>query len=118
MQQLHIYHTGRYKLNIYKAMGDTQAVLMENINNSEDKIDPIEENWIKLDKYILMALICQTSPYYSIFENSLISKCGEYIGGFKDEWIWHKNELIKLTETDLINLYNLCIDSWNNISNK
>ena len=34
-------------MNIYKADGDTQVVLMRNISNSEDAIDPAEELWVK-----------------------------------------------------------------------
>jgi len=67
---------------------------------------------IDLDKESLVDLVLGSSPYYSVLENSLVKKCGHWIGGFVDEWRWEANEVKKLTEKELLELHFICKNSW------
>ena len=67
---------------------------------------------VELDKKGLIRLVKGTSPYYSIFEDVLVKRCGRYSGGFNDAWSWDESELNKLSEKELFELYNTCVDSW------
>ena len=70
---------------------------------------------IDLSKKDLINLIMGTSPYYSVFKNELVKKCGYWTGGFVDQWKWNKNNLEELCESDLYELYKICEESWKNI---
>jgi hypothetical protein len=67
---------------------------------------------IELDKTAFMSMVKGTYPYYSIFDHPVVKKCGIYIGGMLEEWRWNRNELEKLSEEELYELYNLCINSY------
>lgn len=64
---------------------------------------------VDLDKVDLIALVCGTSPNYNLFENTTIKKCGYFM---RDNWYWYDHELEKLSEEELLTLYNLCKNSW------
>ena len=66
---------------------------------------------LELDKEDLMALVKGTSPYYNVFENPLVKKCGSWTGGHVDKWSWGSG-LDSLSDEDLYKLYNICKDSW------
>lgn len=66
---------------------------------------------VNLTKKDLASLVRGTSPGYAIFENPLIKKCGRYIGGFKEEWIWNYGFEENLNEDQLWDLYVMCRDS-------
>jgi len=67
---------------------------------------------VELNKQDLISLVVGKPPYYSVFENILVKKCGYYRGGQNDEWRWDGNELEKLSEKQLYNLYLVCRNSW------
>ena len=66
---------------------------------------------IELDKKGLIHLANGTYPHFDLFENELVKVCGTF-NGSAGTWSWNDSELNKLSEEQLYNLYNLCIDSW------
>lgn len=63
---------------------------------------------LSLEKKDLIHLVKGTSPCYASMENSLVKKCGTYIGGFNDSWTWDQYKLEKLSEEQLLAVYVLC----------
>nr|DAL53838.1 MAG TPA_asm: hypothetical protein [Caudoviricetes sp.] len=63
---------------------------------------------LSLNKQDLIHLVKGTNPSYTAMENSLVKKCGTYIGGFKDLWTWDQYKLEKLSEEQLLAVYVLC----------
>ena len=70
---------------------------------------------IDLDKKGLVSLVMGIEPYYSAMEHPLAALCGRYIGGFHDKWVWTKSLLEGLSEEELLALYTVCRESWENI---
>jgi len=68
---------------------------------------------LEIDKEALISLVIGQQPYYSVFEHSMVKKCGHYKGGNHDEWVWHDCSLEELSEQELYDLYILCRESWN-----
>lgn len=64
-----------------------------------------------LDREDLLNLVKGTSPYYNVFENPLVKRCGSWTGGFVDKWSWNSG-LNSLTDAELMKLYKTCKDSW------
>lgn len=62
---------------------------------------------IDIDKRGLEDLIRGHIPSYPQMELDSISKLGSYIGGHNDHWEWDFWALQKLTELELLNVYNL-----------
>ncbi len=60
---------------------------------------------LDLDKKALISLVRGESPAYSLLENSIIKRCGEISC---EGWVWDENELERLNEEALYNLYLLC----------
>lgn len=67
---------------------------------------------INLDKGDLVTLVLGSSPYYSVFEEPLIKKCGSFTGGFVEKWSWSRSTLEQLTEEELYQIYIICKNSW------
>lgn len=67
---------------------------------------------IELDKEALVSLAAGEQPYYSIFEDPIIKKCGSHRGGIDGDWVWDYDELRKLSEQELYGLYLFCRLSW------
>lgn len=63
-----------------------------------------------LDRADLISLVKGTPPYYPAMNDTLVSKAGTYIGGFKDEWVW--GNLTKFSDEDLLAIYLTCKASW------
>lgn len=63
-----------------------------------------------LTKDDLKSLVRGTSPHYNVMDNALVKSCGSFTGGFVDRWNWHS--LHNLNEKQLIELYNICKESW------
>lgn len=62
-----------------------------------------------LEKADLIHLVKGTDPRFNGgMGNPLVRKCGQYYGGFRDEWQWDKDKLEKLSEEKLLEVYNLC----------
>lgn len=70
---------------------------------------------VNLTRSDLISLVKGTEPYYSIFENPLVKRCGSYCGGFNDRWDWNYSFDDNITDEELWGLYNLCKNSWINI---
>jgi len=66
---------------------------------------------LDLDKTGLTSLVCGISPNFSLFENALVKRCGAYNGSY-GTWSWDDDELEKLTEHQLYDLYLLCKNSY------
>lgn len=66
----------------------------------------------ELDIKDLKSLVVGSMPYYSVYENPLVKKCGVHIGGFVDTWKWTNYELDLLSEEELYTLYITCKNSW------
>lgn len=67
---------------------------------------------VELTKQDLISLVKGIEPYYSVFDNPIVKKCGSYAGGFSSGWDWDEYRLEELTENELWDLYILCRDSW------
>lgn len=67
---------------------------------------------IDLKREGLLHIVRDSAPSYSAFEEPLVKRCGSYIGGFHDKWEWNINELKKLSNDELKELYNIIKDSW------
>jgi hypothetical protein len=65
---------------------------------------------VKLDRKDLESLVRGVSPYYSVFENPLVKRCGSWTGGFVDKWSWNKFD--DLSDSQLMELYTICKESW------
>jgi len=65
---------------------------------------------VDLDRKALETLAQGSEPNYDIFENPLIKRAGGYHGGFRDEWFWFGWK--RFTDEELIQIYELCRDSW------
>lgn len=50
-------------------------------------------------------MVLGTTPDYSVFDHPLIKQCGQYTGGFHDKWNWSKDEIKKLSDQKLLELY-------------
>lgn len=61
----------------------------------------------QLDRYDLECLVKGTFCPYEAMNDSLVNRCGFYVGGFKDEWNWNYS-LSSLTDSELQYVYNLC----------
>lgn len=61
---------------------------------------------VELDKEDLICLVNGVDFSYIIPD--LARKYGTWTGGFVDKWDWEKEELRKLTEEQLLELYNEC----------
>jgi hypothetical protein len=66
---------------------------------------------IELDKSALITLVNGIEPYYSLFDNQIVSSCGSFSGS-QGTWSWNKSNLKELSEEELYTLYLLCKDSW------
>lgn len=64
---------------------------------------------MELDKEDLICLVNGVDLGYVI--PPLARKCGTWTGGFVDEWNWNKDKLRKLTEEQLLEVYN----EWKNL---
>lgn len=62
---------------------------------------------VELDKRGLEALIRGHTPSYEQMEHNPIKKCGNYIGGHADRWEWDYWALQKLSEQELLNIYEI-----------
>ena len=67
---------------------------------------------LNVDHDDLVSLVMGTSPYYSAIENELLKSVGGWAGGFVDEWRWNRSAVKKATDRDLLRIYRLCKDSW------
>lgn len=67
---------------------------------------------IELTKEDLVNMVQGTAPNYDAMSHPLITITGSYIGGFKDEWNWHRSKLMELEDYQLMEIYNVCKDSW------
>jgi hypothetical protein len=65
---------------------------------------------IELEREDLLNMVKGTSPYYSVMEDTLVKKAGQWIGGMADRWSW--GDLNSLTDEELFKLYKICKDSW------
>lgn len=61
---------------------------------------------MELDKEDLICLVNGVDLGYVI--PPLARKCGTWTGGFVDKWSWDKYKLRKLTEEQLLEVYNEC----------
>jgi hypothetical protein len=66
----------------------------------------------ELDIEDLQTLVKGSVPYYSVFENPIVKKCGNWVGGMADKWRWDNSALGKLSEEELYVLYVTCKNSW------
>lgn len=87
---------------------------MYNENHEHEKNELSGKKLIKLelDKQDLISLAKGTSPNYSVMDNTLVKKYGSYTGGFKDEWNWEYDAFEKCSETEILEIYQLCKNSW------
>lgn len=67
---------------------------------------------VELNKEDLRYLVKGITPDYSVFDNALVKRCGNFTGGFVDKWDWDHHELSRLSEQELMYLYTTCKDSW------
>jgi len=65
---------------------------------------------VELDRNGLLSLVNGTEPGYGAFEHPLIKKVGTYHGGMCDSWDWDSEELDKVTDEELYEIYNICQD--------
>ncbi len=63
---------------------------------------------IELNKKDFVYLVKGTNPSYEMMAHPLVKRCGTYCGGFNDRWTWNEEILVKLSEEQLLELYNLC----------
>lgn len=61
---------------------------------------------VDVDRYGLEALVRGSFCPYSVMDDPTVKRCGYYVGGFHDKWEW--NSLDKLSDDELIYVYNLC----------
>lgn len=66
---------------------------------------------VDLDKEDLVNLVAGVEPYYSVFEHPLVKQCGGFRASY-NEWDWSKFGLRELTEEQLLEVYNVCKNSW------
>lgn len=66
---------------------------------------------IDVDKKGLMILVKNSIPNNNIVNDSVISKCGKLNDGFIKQWVWFNDELNKLSEKQLFDIYNKCSKS-------
>ena len=62
---------------------------------------------VVLDKNDLKALVNGVNVPFSVFENKLVASYGTYSGSY-GTWSWKSGILDKLTENELLELYNIC----------
>lgn len=67
---------------------------------------------INVGREDIVRMVLGTAPHYTVFDNDLVKRCGSYIGGFHDGWAWDLNSLDDLTNQELIDLYDICKNSW------
>lgn len=67
---------------------------------------------LDLDKKDLINLVKGSSPNYEVMEHPLVEKSGRYTGGFVEKWDWREYRLKEMTEEELVELYNICKNSW------
>jgi hypothetical protein len=67
---------------------------------------------IDLNKRDIVSLVMGTSPSYSAMDHPLVKATGRYYGGFSDEWVWDQRKLTEMSESDLLKIYRICLDSW------
>lgn len=65
---------------------------------------------VELTREDLKSLVRGTSPYYSAFDHPLVKKAGHRFAEQYSRTSWDK--LDDLTDQELMNLYNICKDSW------
>lgn len=65
-----------------------------------------------LDKDDLVSLVKGTSPWYSAMDQPLVQRYGSYSGPRGEEWAWHTWRLKECSEEELLELYQICKDSW------
>jgi hypothetical protein len=66
---------------------------------------------INVGKNELMILVKSSIPNSETIKNPIISKCGKLNDGFIKQWVWFGNELGKLSEKQLFDIYNQCSKS-------
>lgn len=62
---------------------------------------------LDLNKDEIISLIKGSSISYKQMDIPKIKWCGNYMGGFVDEWRWNDERLRELTEDQLMELYKL-----------
>lgn len=63
---------------------------------------------VYLDKADLISLVNGKSPDFTVMDYPLISARGHYTDAYG--WRWHSLE--ELTEEQLLEVYNMCKNSW------
>lgn len=67
---------------------------------------------VELGKEDLVTLVSGLDCPYGMMTKYDKLEIGSYIGGFVDEWRWHKIGLRELSEEELYNIYKECKESW------
>ena len=71
---------------------------------------------LDLDKKDLINLVKGTTPYYSLFDLFTTDGLGVYCesknGKVHDYWVWNEEKLKKMTENQLFELYQTCLNSY------
>ncbi len=67
---------------------------------------------VDLDKDDLFRLVKGVVPYYDVFSNPTVKRCGHYVGGMDDHWEWNYGFEEDMVEEQLWALYVLCKESW------
>ncbi len=66
---------------------------------------------LDLNKNEIICLIKGTSISYAQMDIPKIKWCGNYRGGFHDDWQWDVSKLKELTEEQLMDLYKIIKES-------
>jgi hypothetical protein len=67
---------------------------------------------LDLERCDLESLVKGTEPHFSVFDNYLVKKAEKYTGGRVERFSWCLC-LNDFSDSELIELYQLCKNSWN-----
>lgn len=66
----------------------------------------------ELDHTDLVNLVRGTKPHYSVMNDPLVSKYGNFRANVPGEWYWVHHKLRKASDEDLLKLYRICKNSF------
>jgi len=67
---------------------------------------------VDLDRESLIHLAKGVEPYYSVMDHPLVKANGSYTGGHLDRWDWSWRAFENLSDEEILEVYNLCRNSW------
>lgn len=89
------------------------TMLREAVDLSIKILEEKQDNpLLQIDKSDLVNMVCGIEPYYSVWDNRLVSDNGGPSGPRGDEWKWNICKLDECNKEQLIEIYTLCKKSW------